>query len=698
MKQPAKKILSVLLIIAMLISTGMMTTISSATMVSIPDDAAEFNGNYYKIFNDNKTWTDAKSYCESLGGHLVTITSAQEQTFIEILMKNAERKMYWIGLTAINKKPEWITGETYEYSNWAECLPDNMCEGEQYGHIYAQNHISEGQIIQKIGQWNDLTDKGTSDAQSDREFYLLRNIGYICEWDVGINEQGGLFSADYGWRIPNDELAFGYSNSYRIPFERYNEVYGISVSSLLNSGIKSIGKWGGNCFGLALLSLFEYYNKLDIAGYFQFSGNNLYDYGYESIETTDSGQQYYSIAANKEVISLIERAFVSQNSVEFAECEIFSGDSDFSELIAHFSQKNASPIMAGFFSGMTGHAVILTSDEIATNIDGTDWISICMCDSNAPYNDESLNNPIRDYKFGKSYLLVNPKTKEWRYYANGKVQFGNSYYAVDQFTMLGNWSGQSIYLYDISQLPDSYLTKTLNVWHKHVQIDLSGSDITIKNKNDDILLEIKDNSIVRIAENCDYKYQYGDSSSIQCQLGTFYTDDTSELTITSSNIELFAISGDFYCSASIENDSEMSIDMKSGLISAVNMSKDANSVNLNIQNVNMSYAVNVSSSLNVTDSVFLDGSKSYIDITTNKNSDEIDIKTEGISKENVNIKTHVDSDFNGICDLCKAELTKNCSHLCHKDNAFMQFIWKIINFLSKIFGASEYCDCGMKHW
>lgn len=40
----------------------------------------------------------------------------------------------------------------------------------------------------------------------------------------------------------------------------------------------------------------------------------------------------------------------------------------------------------------------------------------------------------------------------------------------------------------------------------------------------------------------------------------------------------------------------------------------------------------------------------------------------------------------------------NCSHLCHKDNAFVQFIWKIINFLSKIFGASEYCDCGMKHW
>ncbi|MBO7475296.1 MAG: hypothetical protein J6U00_15065, partial [Ruminococcus sp.] len=33
----------------------------------------------YKVFNEGMTWTEAEAYCEGLGGHLVTITSAQEQ-------------------------------------------------------------------------------------------------------------------------------------------------------------------------------------------------------------------------------------------------------------------------------------------------------------------------------------------------------------------------------------------------------------------------------------------------------------------------------------------------------------------------------------------------------------------------------------------------------------------------------------------
>ena len=34
------------------------------------------------------TWTEAKAYCESLGGHLATITSAGEQAFIESIINN----------------------------------------------------------------------------------------------------------------------------------------------------------------------------------------------------------------------------------------------------------------------------------------------------------------------------------------------------------------------------------------------------------------------------------------------------------------------------------------------------------------------------------------------------------------------------------------------------------------------------------
>lgn len=45
-----------------------------------------FGSHRYEVFTDSKTWYDAEAYCESLGGHLVTINSAEEQEFIEQLL------------------------------------------------------------------------------------------------------------------------------------------------------------------------------------------------------------------------------------------------------------------------------------------------------------------------------------------------------------------------------------------------------------------------------------------------------------------------------------------------------------------------------------------------------------------------------------------------------------------------------------
>lgn len=46
----------------------------------------------------------------------------------------------------------------------------------------------------------------------------------------------------------------------------------------------------------------------------------------------------------------------------------------------------------------------------------------------------------------------------------------------------------------------------------------------------------------------------------------------------------------------------------------------------------------------------------------------------------------------------KPELPEdNFTHICHK-SGFMGFIWKIINFFSKLFGTNSVCECGMAHY
>lgn len=58
---------------------------------------------------------------------------------------------------------------------------------------------------------------------------------------------------------------------------------------------------------------------------------------------------------------------------------------------------------------------------------------------------------------------------------------------------------------------------------------------------------------------------------------------------------------------------------------------------------------------------------------------------------------HIDENLDNICDVCGATI-KECHHICHSKNPFLQFIWRIINFFNKLFGINQYCSCGAKHW
>ena len=52
---------------------------------------------------------------------------------------------------------------------------------------------------------------------------------------------------------------------------------------------------------------------------------------------------------------------------------------------------------------------------------------------------------------------------------------------------------------------------------------------------------------------------------------------------------------------------------------------------------------------------------------------------------------------NGICTNCNSNNIHDCSHMCHKDG-FVGFIWKIVNFLNRLFNLQQYCDCGILHY
>lgn len=90
-------------------------------------DKVEFNGHYYQVFDEGLDWFEAKSKCEELGGHLVTITSQEEQDFVNDYVKNGNRINYWLGATdeKVEGEWEWVSGESFEYENWHSGEPSN---------------------------------------------------------------------------------------------------------------------------------------------------------------------------------------------------------------------------------------------------------------------------------------------------------------------------------------------------------------------------------------------------------------------------------------------------------------------------------------------------------------------------------------------------------------------------------------------
>lgn len=65
---------------------------------------------------------------------------------------------------------------------------------------------------------------------------------------------------------------------------------------------------------------------------------------------------------------------------------------------------------------------------------------------------------------------------------------------------------------------------------------------------------------------------------------------------------------------------------------------------------------------------------------------------------------HVDENSDGACDVfgCGAVVetarSTKCSCICHNDNPFMQFIYKLVSTFWKLLGISQVCDCSAVHY
>ena len=177
--------------------------VMSTTDSRINYDTLEYEGHTYKFYNNSMTWEEAKEFCERQEGHLVTISSDGEQSFLKENC-TGEKNLYWLGLQKVSDDWGWITGEELAYTNWAEGEPNKDFNDTEYcAQMYGKNYNGY-----QLGEWNDSrNDSGTVD------FYELENVGLICEWDY---ERGISIRVFTGWDEETQLASFENSISYHV--------------------------------------------------------------------------------------------------------------------------------------------------------------------------------------------------------------------------------------------------------------------------------------------------------------------------------------------------------------------------------------------------------------------------------------------------------------------------------------------------
>jgi len=141
-----------------------------------------YNGHSYYRSTGLMTWTAARASCISMGGHLVTVTTAAENSFIYGLWPSG-----WIGLTdeVTEGTWKWVTGEPYSYSSWNGGEPNNS-GNEDYvqfvsggrwndlGNNYSLNYVLEFDYIVDYTPWT-LVTTSTTDATGKYSFSTATN-------------------------------------------------------------------------------------------------------------------------------------------------------------------------------------------------------------------------------------------------------------------------------------------------------------------------------------------------------------------------------------------------------------------------------------------------------------------------------------------------------------------------------------------
>ncbi len=330
------------------------------------------------------------------------------------------------------------------------------------------------------------------------------NIPFVVLDDEPEETGRGFDLKQDGHCVVNDSLSFSYDGwtnwfgifGYKIPLERYQEVYGESYTKHIYK--QNISEWGGNCFGMSVTAAMFYKDKLPLLDYTH-DVNTLTAGGYDDMATTVDGKYFLRLDNDSELTKLIERYQIWQDSDEFYKSrtkDILNYQSGtyadaFSNIVSNVrSTKEPYLVIVRWedADGSHGHALVIDSARTPEDLGGG-WVRLYLYDPNYPYfeyfNDKT---PVSNYERAENrFVDVNIQNGQWRMESgiNGSQTDGTSIGYDD----VGNLLKESqIYFVDVNDYPTNFDVKAT--------FSASGELTAIAYMSDDFKVYDSDNVLI----------------------------------------------------------------------------------------------------------------------------------------------------------------------------------------------------------
>lgn len=140
-----------------------------------------FNDHRYELIETPMSWSQAQAYAQERGGYLVTVTSAEEQAFLEGFLSRGARDFYWLGGSASGGTLQWSTGEPALYTNWASnasgssgCL--QISRSSMKWLTASDASSSNTGFLVEYGVWSDSSSWAQGELQGAYEKDLIPDV------------------------------------------------------------------------------------------------------------------------------------------------------------------------------------------------------------------------------------------------------------------------------------------------------------------------------------------------------------------------------------------------------------------------------------------------------------------------------------------------------------------------------------------